>query len=78
MITRIQSHFIRAALRAALLPLITLIVLGLSSAVGEARMQRETLVLRTASGEVPIDIEVTETEQDKSVGLMFQIGRAHV
>lgn len=35
-------------------------------------MQRETLVLRTASGEIPIEIEVTETEQDKSVGLMFR------
>jgi uncharacterized protein len=38
----------------------------------EARMQRETLTLRTATGEIPIQIEVTETEQDKSVGLMFR------
>jgi uncharacterized protein len=35
-------------------------------------MRRETLMLRTASGEIPIQIEVTETEQDKAMGLMFR------
>jgi uncharacterized protein len=35
-------------------------------------MLRETLVLQTATGDRTIQIEVTETEQDKSVGLMFR------
>jgi uncharacterized protein len=35
-------------------------------------MQREALTLRTANGEIPIQIEVTETEQDKAMGLMFR------
>jgi uncharacterized protein len=62
----------RAAHRAALLLLYLLVFSVSGGGVSEARMQRETLMLRTATAEIPINIEVTETDQDKAVGLMFR------
>ena len=42
------------------------------SSQAEARMRRETLVLVTQQGERTIDIEVAETMEEKSLGLMFR------
>jgi uncharacterized protein len=39
-------------------------------------MARESLVLKTAAGDRIIQIEVAETEQDKSIGLMFRTSLA--
>jgi uncharacterized protein len=57
---------------------VALLLLGLATTTGlmigtsEARMVRETLVLKTATGDKKIQVEVTETDQDKSIGLMFR------
>jgi uncharacterized protein len=45
---------------------------GVSGGASEARMVRESLVLKTATGDRTIQIEVTETDQDKAIGLMFR------
>lgn len=38
----------------------------------DAKMRRETLVLVTSGGEHKIEVEVAETPEEKSVGLMFR------
>ncbi len=38
----------------------------------DAKMRRDTLVLVTQAGEHKIEVEVAETPQEKSVGLMFR------
>jgi uncharacterized protein len=43
---------------------------SLTSAV--AKMRRETLTLKTATAEHIIDIEIAETMEEKSLGLMFR------
>jgi hypothetical protein len=44
----------------------------LHGAASEARMKRETLVLVTKSGEVTIDVEIAESDNEKALGLMFR------
>jgi uncharacterized protein len=62
----------RVALRAALSFVFALICLIFSAAHTEARMRRESLTLVTAAGEKKIDIEIAESSEEKSMGLMFR------
>lgn len=39
---------------------------------GSARMQKDRLTLKTASGEHVIEIEIAETNEDKALGLMYR------
>jgi hypothetical protein len=66
----------RAARRAALNAFLLLVVGGLSvpawTGTADARMRRDTLTLVTASGERALDVEIAETSDEKSLGLMFR------
>jgi hypothetical protein len=69
---QIAKHGIRrVALGAALFSFLAFTV-AWSSTTSEARMRRDTLVLKTAKGEHTIDIEVAETSEQKALGLMFR------
>jgi uncharacterized protein len=48
-----------------------LVMTGLSN-MADAKFRRETLTLVTSAGEKKIDIEVAETMEEKSLGLMFR------
>jgi uncharacterized protein len=59
--------------------LLALLVCGfmtLDAAEGQAKMRRETLTLLTTAGERKIDIEVADTLEEKSLGLMFRTSLA--
>lgn len=62
----------RAAPRAVLTCLCAVVMMLVVVPSLDAKMRRETLVLSTAAGEHVIDIEVAETTEEKSVGLMFR------
>ncbi len=63
----------RAALRAALLCLLSVVVAMLVVVPSlDAKMRREPLTLVTAAGEHTIEVEVAETLEEKAVGLMFR------
>jgi hypothetical protein len=65
----------RAALSAVLFCLLMVALVGImgaESAKAEMKMRRDTLTLHTASGAHRIDIEVAESDQEKSYGLMFR------
>jgi uncharacterized protein len=56
---------------AAFLLMFLLVMTGLSN-MADAKFRRETLTLVTSAGEKKIDIEVAETMEEKSLGLMFR------
>jgi uncharacterized membrane protein (UPF0127 family) len=65
----------RAAQRAVLFCLLLAVLvamMGAVSAQSEMKMRRDTLILYTASGTHRIDIEVAESDREKSYGLMFR------
>ena len=62
----------RAALRAALCVLLIGFMLFMTIADGKADMRQDTLRIVTASGEHVFTIEVAETLEEKSRGLMFR------
>ncbi len=66
----LSTSFGRAALRAALLCCV--VMLMAATAALDARMRQDRLTLVTASGEHAIEIEVAETAEEKSLGLMFR------
>jgi uncharacterized protein len=61
----------RFARRAALLACGMLLAAAITAPV-MAKMRRETLTLKTTAAEHVIDIEIAETMEDKSLGLMFR------
>jgi uncharacterized protein len=61
----------RIARRAALLGCGLLLAIAATAPV-MAKMRRETLKLKTATAEHVIDIEIAETMEEKSLGLMFR------
>ena len=63
------SH--RIARRAALISCGVLLAAFATTAV-MAKMRRDTLTLKTANAEHIIDIEIAETMEEKSLGLMFR------
>lgn len=48
------------------------VMMGTASAQAEMKMRRDTLILHTASGAHRINIEIAESEREKSYGLMFR------
>lgn len=56
--------------------LVLLVVTGLGVGDSAAQMRRETLVLKTAGGDKTIEIEVAETPEQKSLGLMYRTALA--
>ena len=65
----------RAAPRAVLFCLLMVALVAMMGALNaqtEIKMRRDTLTLHTASGAHRIDIEVAESEREKSHGLMFR------
>jgi uncharacterized protein len=58
--------------RAAMLCCAGLALLVVALAPAGAKMRRETLTLKTAAAEHVIDIEIAETMEEKSLGLMFR------
>lgn len=63
---------IRVALQAALMAFALLISLSTVISSAEAEMRIDTLVLETAQGPQSIRIEVAQTLEEKSRGLMFR------
>jgi uncharacterized protein len=53
-----------------------LVVTSLGSGDGAAQMRRDKLVLKTAGGDKTIEIEVAETSEQKSLGLMYRTALA--
>ena len=47
-------------------------MMGAAGAQAEMKMRRDTLILHTASGDHRINIEVAESDREKSYGLMFR------
>jgi uncharacterized protein len=70
----LTRRFSRAALHAALFLCTLLTAFVLHGATSEARMKRETLAIATKAGEIPIDIEIAESDSEKALGLMFRTG----
>ncbi len=62
----------RAAASAALLLLCWAALLCLSASTIGAKMRRETLTLQTSTANHVIEIEVAESLEEKSLGLMFR------
>jgi len=48
------------------------VMMGTASAQAEMKMRRDTVILHTASGAHRINIEIAESEREKSYGLMFR------
>jgi hypothetical protein len=48
------------------------VLVMLTAGLADAKMRRETLSIRTASGTIAFDIEVAETPEDQARGLMFR------
>jgi uncharacterized protein len=51
--------------------MMALIISG-APGIAEAKMRRETLAIRTATGELSFDIEIADTPEEKARGLMFR------
>ena len=66
----IQTLFGRAALVAALLSFMAVSMMGAQPAA--AKLRKDHLTLVTATGQHVIEIEVAETSEDKSLGLMYR------
>ncbi len=66
----------RVARVAALFLFFALFSAAFLATASEARMRRETLILVTSAGERRIDIEVAESAEEKSLGLMFRTALA--
>ncbi|HRD76696.1 MAG TPA: DUF192 domain-containing protein [Hyphomicrobiaceae bacterium] len=66
----------KAARCAALVALVALLASLLAVTGVDAEMRRESLTLVTAKGERLINIEVAETSEEKSLGLMFRTSLA--
>jgi uncharacterized membrane protein (UPF0127 family) len=74
-----QQNVGGAARRAALSCFAVVVMLAISTSLAFAQataMRRDTLVLVTAAGEKTIDIEVADTPEQKSLGLMFRTSLA--
>jgi uncharacterized protein len=73
MITPAQSNFINRAVQRAALLFLCLDLLSANFAMtANAKMLQEKLWLATSQGEREISVEVTETPEDMSMGLMFR------
>jgi uncharacterized membrane protein (UPF0127 family) len=71
-ITAIYAIASRAAKSAVLLLFATLMAMMLFAGTSDAKMRQDKLVLVTANGEHTIDIEVAQTIEEKSLGLMYR------
>lgn len=74
-----QSKQIFAS-RAAVLAALFLFALAMMASIGvgplEAKMREDRLTLVTKSGEVVIEIEVAQTDQERALGLMYRTALA--
>ena len=61
---------------AALLPVLCILAAMVPAAVAETPFRQDKLTLVTASGRHDIQIEIAETPQQKSLGLMFRTSMA--
>jgi uncharacterized membrane protein (UPF0127 family) len=66
----------RAALGAALFFVMLGAMLAAGASTAEAQMRRETLTLVTAGAEHVINVEIAETAEEKTIGLMFRTSLA--
>ena len=67
---RPELIFGRAAFAVALLFAFVVAIMGASAV--DAKLRKDRLTLETASGKHSIEIEVAETNEDKSLGLMYR------
>jgi uncharacterized protein len=66
------ARYGKAAQGCAAFFLVFLMAITVLSAMADAKFRRESLTLLTSAGERKIDIEVAETMEEKSLGLMFR------
>ena len=71
-----KAALVAAFFRFAAVFLVGVMVVAMSGTDSLAQMKRETLILKTAGGDKTIDIEVADTPEQKSLGLMYRTSLA--
>ena len=72
----VKAALVAAFFRFAAVLLVSVMVVAMSGSDSLAQMKRDTLILKTAGGDKTIDIEVAETSEQKSLGLMYRTSLA--